>query len=166
MKDILLKMSFVALVIFLICSCATSTPEGPYLATGIKIGELTQSEAIVWVRLTINPERVGKDAPIPVVTYKNPETGEYEKRSGRPNRTPLVSFPEGYDITTIEGATPGSEGRVRLKYRAKDSQEWMQKDWIPVVAERAYAHQFKLSELSAGQAMSWSLKPLRLKVRE
>jgi alkaline phosphatase D len=120
--------------------------EGPYLATGIKIGEVTQTSAIVWARLTITPERVGNDAPMPDIKYKDPKTGELTKKSGK--ATPIVTFPEGYTINTIQGATPGSEGNVRLKYKAKDAQKWIQLDWHAVNPQRAFAYQFELSGLS------------------
>ena len=45
----------------------TAEAAGPYLATGIKIGEVTQTEAIVWARLTQYPQRIGNDAPLPNV---------------------------------------------------------------------------------------------------
>lgn len=40
-----------------------AVPAGPYQATGIKIGEITPSEAIVWTRLTRLVEPVSADAP-------------------------------------------------------------------------------------------------------
>ncbi len=32
----------------------------------------------------------------------------------------------------IKGATPGSDGKVRLKYKIKNEQEWIQLDWQKV----------------------------------
>ena len=61
-----------------------AAPGAPYMATGIKIGEVTADSAIIWVRLTQNDQRVPDDAPMPVVTYTHAETGEpMEVRSGR-----------------------------------------------------------------------------------
>jgi hypothetical protein len=68
---------------------------GPYQATGIKIGEVTCDTAIVWTRLTRRPERVGSEAPMPEVSYRNPKTGKIVKKNeGRPNLAPIVNFPE------------------------------------------------------------------------
>lgn len=125
--------------------------EGPYLATGIKIGEVTQTSAIVWVRLTENPVRVGNDAPLPDVKYKDPKTGKLVEQSGRQNSEPVVIFPEGYNINTIQGATPGRIGNVRLKYKAKDESKWIQLDWYAVNPQKAFAYQFELSGLSPGK---------------
>jgi alkaline phosphatase D len=129
-------------------ACSHTSTEGPYLATGIKIGEVSQTEAIVWVRLTESPQRVGKDAPMPEVRYKDRETGELFERSGRPDATPVVTYPEGFTIATVEGATPGREGKVRLKYRATGNQKWIKTDWQAVDPEKDFTHQFQVTELS------------------
>ena len=130
-------------------SCETES-RGPWFATGMKIGEVTQTDAIVWARLTQNPERVGNDAPMPDVRYRDSQTGELIERKGRPNSEPVVSYPEGFDIENVQGAAPGSEGWVRLKYKAKDAMDWIEGDWVTVNPERAFTHQFLLSELSPG----------------
>ena len=155
MKNNLLKLSIIALGIFLLHSCRQGTIEGPYLATGIKIGEVTQNKAIIWVRLTQNPKRVGSDAPMPTIQYEDPETGELKGRdewpSSRPDMSPVVTYPEGYDVNTIEGATPGSEGNVRLKYRALNEKKWEKIDWQPVDPEKDFTCQFELNGLAEGE---------------
>ncbi len=129
-------------------ACSHTSTEGPYLATGIKIGEVSQTEAIVWVRLTERPQRVGKDAPMPEVRYKDRETGELFERSGRPDASPVVTYPEGHSIATVEGSTPGKEGKVHLKYRATGNQKWIKTDWQAVDPEKNFTHPFQLNELS------------------
>ncbi len=57
-------------IIFLL-SAAPVFADAPYMATGIKIGEVTDSEAIVWVRLTKDEKRVDFGAPMPKMTYTN-----------------------------------------------------------------------------------------------
>jgi len=147
----LLKLYILILGLSTLFSCTPKEPTGPYLATGIKIGEVTQTEAIIWVRLTETPVRVDNDAPMPKFWYKNPETGEVTERRGRPNIKPTVEFPEGYNIKTIQGAVPGSEGKARLKYRIKGEKDWTQMDWQSVDPDRAHSTQFMLSDLSAGK---------------
>ena len=88
MKFLLKKLSSSIFGFILICSCQTNLINGPYLATGIKIGEVTQTEAIIWVRLTKDSARVGNDAPFPDVKYIDPETGELVERRGRRSMTP------------------------------------------------------------------------------
>lgn len=131
-------------------ACSQSAPEGPYFATGIKIGEVTQNQAIVWTRLTQNPVRVGNDAPLPEVKYKDPETGELKGRSGRPDVAPVVIYPEGYNIDNVQGAVPGREGMVNLKYRKSDQDEWKESGWQAVDPERSFTRQFLLEGLAPG----------------
>ncbi len=98
--------------------CGEFSSGGPYQATGIKIGEVTDKEAIIWTRLTRHPERVGLGAPSPEILYNDSDTGELvKKRKGRPDLVPIVKFPENSTIQTIEGAVPGAAGKVRLMYK-------------------------------------------------
>jgi len=151
MKIKSLNTSILLLLVITFYSCTHDKTEGPFLATGIKIGEVSQSEAVIWVRLTENPERIGDDAPRPKIRYKNPETGELIPRRGRPNMTTVVMYPEGHNVKTIEGATPGSQGMVRLKYKLKENHKWTQLDWQPVYPEKDFTYQFELTGLLPGK---------------
>ncbi|MDX1284986.1 MAG: hypothetical protein R3182_08245, partial [Draconibacterium sp.] len=146
----LIKLFVLVFVIITLISCSEE-PSGPYFATGIKIGEITQSEAIIWVRLTKNPERVGNDAPMPDIKYIDDETGELLPRRGRPDLKPLVTYPEGYDINNIQGAAPGSVGKARLKYRIKGGEKWKETKWQTVDIDADFVTQFMLTDLSAGE---------------
>ncbi|TDI71748.1 MAG: alkaline phosphatase [Bacteroidetes bacterium] len=152
MKNQYLGKALIVLLIFTLLSCVEIKTDGPFLATGIKIGEVTQSEAIIWVRLTKDSTRVGNDAPMPDVMYLNEKTGELQKRNKgkRLNQKPVVTYQEGYTIDNVEGATPGSEGKVSLKYKVKDAQDWTVLDWQQVNQEGSFVHQFELSKLTAG----------------
>jgi hypothetical protein len=82
------------------------------------------------------------------VKYKDPKTGKLMEQSGRQDAEPVVIFPEGYNINTIRGATAGSNGNVRLKYKAKDKSKWIQLGWRAVNPQRAFAYQFELSVIN------------------
>ena len=144
-------MKIFIMALITLTSCQSNIPTGPYFGTGIKIGEVTQSQAIVWVRLTEAPLRVGNDAQMPIVKYKDPKTGKMIARKGRPDITPVVDFPDEYNIKTIQGATPGTQGKVRLKYKAKEEEAWIQREWQMVNPKAAFSTQFKLSNLSPGK---------------
>jgi len=139
------------LLIVLLASfgCGKALSQGPYQATGIKIGEVTDSSAIVWTRLTQHPERVGSDAPTPKVSYRDVATDNLSGRrgSGRPDRTPVVEYPDGSTINTIEGAVPGAPGMVRVRYKAENSSEWKATGWRSVDPKRDCTRQFKLTGL-------------------
>ena len=128
----------------------TNGKSGPFLATGIKIGEVTQHSAIIWVRLTQNPERVGNEAPMIDVKYLEPETGKLIERRGRQNMKPVVTFPNGYSIRNIQGATPGSRGQARVSYKTEDQNEWLRTEWVDVDPDKDFTHQFLISGLKAG----------------
>lgn len=136
----------------LLCGAAAALAQSPgtnapYQTTGIKIGETTDSTAIVWTRLTRNPERVGGDAE-PIVRYRDPKTGELSKRgSDRPDATPVVEYPNGVTIEGLEGAVPGMPGCVRVFYQAGPSAEWQSTAWEAVDPAQDFTRQFTLTDL-------------------
>ena len=133
---------------FILCGCSSIHSSGPYQTNGIKIGEVTDNTAIVWTRLTCHPERIGPEAPMPIIRYRNTQTGELTKNpKKRANSVPVVNFPNGSSIDTIEGAVPGALGKVRVLYRAKGASNWKVIGWHAVNPESDYTHQFKLTNL-------------------
>ncbi|OVE79696.1 hypothetical protein BVY01_01855 [bacterium I07] len=136
-------------VLFIPFNCSTQNAAGPFQTTGIKIGEVDANNAIIWTRLTRNPERIGSEAPIPEVKYKDPETGELgPRRGGRPNATPVVFFQGDSDIESIEGAVPGTEGETRVFYKKPDDDIWQNTPWRAVDPKRDFTCQFKLKGLT------------------
>jgi len=122
-----------------------------YQATGFKIGEVTDSSALVWTRVTRNVARVGFDGPVPVIRYRDEKTGKLvseEESQGR-EMPPVVTFPDGSDITTIHGACPGAAGEARVSYRAERAEAWVRTAWEAVDASHDYTRQFALSGLTA-----------------
>ena len=87
-------------------------PNGPFQATGIKIGEVSDSSAIIWTRLTRSAQRVGAGAPVPDTLYIHPESGDLVQDPRWPatpeDWVPVIEYPEGATIDNIEGAVPGS----------------------------------------------------------
>lgn len=124
---------------------------GPYQATGIKIGEITPSEAVIWTRLTRLPEQVGRDAPLPEFLYRVPGEGELQPAgptlSSREGWVPVVIYPEGSSIETIRDAAVGSSGETRVLYRQAGGETWASTAWLPVEPDRDFTRQFKLAGL-------------------
>jgi alkaline phosphatase D len=142
------KLAIVLVAVLLNASQAWSG--SPYMATGIKIGEVTSNEAIVWVRLTRDAERVDFGAPMPEITYTHAETGEpLEVRQGRrPNHAvPKVAFPEGSSVATIEGAAPGTDGVARVLYRTENDGRFQATPWQTVKSDADFTTQFRLAGL-------------------
>jgi len=105
----------------------------PHQATGIRAGDLTDTSAVVWMRLTASPER-NKDG-------KTFPTGNYA-------HVPLaVTGP----TSGFEGACPGAPGRVRLRYSShQDLREATVTAWFDVAAEQDFTHKFVLKDLRPG----------------
>ena len=90
-------------VILCVVGCTqhqVESPSGAYQATGFKIGELTHHSAIIWTRLTLKPERVGTEAPMPTFMYRAPNMAELQETP--PGRfhphdwVPIVRYEKGF----------------------------------------------------------------------
>ncbi len=135
-------------------SVAAPASVGPYQATGIKIGEVTDTEAIIWTRLTRLAEPISTDAPMPEVLYREPGNDVLQPRPRFPyfphHWSPVVSYPEGYSIENIESAAIGTMGETRVVYRKADAETWASTAWVAVDSERDFTGQFTLTGLSSG----------------
>ncbi|MDZ7722228.1 MAG: alkaline phosphatase D family protein [candidate division KSB1 bacterium] len=149
----------------------------PFQATGIRIGEVSDTRAIVWTRLTEHEKPVGLDAPVPDVYYIQPKTGKLFTREqcmatdgvrSRPDWQPLVQYPDGYDVDTIEGAVPGATGKVRVLYKPKQEQKWQMTAWQAVSPLKDYTRQFVLTDLqpNTSYALKTECKSLKGKAGE
>ncbi len=139
-----------------------SLQEGPYLATGIKVGEITDTEAVIWVRSTGQNKPVGKQAKIPVFTYLDEKDQQWHPvkyfkdkyKQDRPDRQCKVVFPEGYTVKNIEGAVPGIPAELRIAYKVKGKKNWQFTEWKQVDNRTDYSAQFALSHLKPGTPYS------------
>ncbi|MHC4538671.1 MAG: fibronectin type III domain-containing protein, partial [Planctomycetota bacterium] len=145
---LIVKM-MVGVTFLALCGCGKALSSGPYQATGIKIGETTDNSAIIWTRLTRGPQRVGAEAPMPKISYRDSRTGALldTRKGSRQNRAPVVTFPADSTMETIEGAVPGAPGKVRVLYRMEGVSDWSETDWRAVDPKRDYTCQFKLTNL-------------------
>ena len=84
-----------SVAICLLGACTTTLDETRQ-ATGIRIGEVTETSAIIWTRIT---EKAGRRTDGVV----------RRKRADKNN-------PEQLNPNDLEGSVPGAEGRVRLLY--------------------------------------------------
>lgn len=151
-QKVLSIMGFVIVTLIMALGCTNKKEEkgGPFMATGIKIGEVTQTRAIIWTRLTQDSVRVGKGAPMPSVKYIESQASRHIERKGRPDLLPMVSLPENATIEDLEGAVPGAAGRVRLKYWTGNEADWSVTDWVLVDSSADYTKQFELYNLVPG----------------
>ena len=71
-------------------------------------------------------------------------------KSAQRDAAPLVEFPDGSSIDTIEGAVPGVAGVVRVHYKPKGSQDYDVTAWQTVDPKADFTRQFHLQNLLSG----------------
>ncbi len=124
--------------------------EGPFQANGFKVGEVTDTTAVVWTRLTRRPERNPPDGPMVNVIMEEPEK-DGEKKSGSRRRKVIgVEYPDGATVADIRDAAPGVDGFVRVLYRAPGADAWLRTAWHRVDPERDFIRQITLRGLRPG----------------
>ena len=86
---------------------------------------------------------------MPTVRYRDEETGELvERPRGRTWPNPVVEWPDGATIDTIEGAAPGTDGQVALRYKHEDAERWASVPQQQAVnPETDFTTQFRLTGL-------------------
>ena len=151
-RDCMRNVTVFCLVAFCsLAGCGGPSTDGPYQATGMKIGEVTDTQAIIWTRLTQRPGRIGAEAPMPIFLYETPESNELvEAPTGRflpADWLPVVHYPDGSSINTVEGAVLGAPGEVQVLYKAADANDWQSTGWETVNPELDFTHQFDLKDL-------------------
>jgi len=119
---------------------------GPYQATGIKVGEMTDSSALVWTRLTLRPERNPSDGP--TVTIQYAQRGDGSGR--RTQAVEAIVYENNVSIGDVRESVPGTDGDVRVLHRKRGSTEWTESEWKPVRGLRDFTAQFRLTELDPG----------------
>lgn len=108
---------------------------GPFQATGTRVGEVTDSTAIVWTRLTKNATR--NNGGVTFALEKGKNKGKTQ------SKVPPVA--------EIEGACPAASGQVRVRYGLKeDLSDAVETPWTEVSDAADGIHQFKLSGLKPG----------------
>src|SRR5262245_33052525 len=96
-------------------------------ATGVKVGEVTDSAAMAWMRLTA----AGARRPDGVI-----------------RRGPVQPFPADLTIADLQGSCPGAPGRVRFVLSTSDNLRGARNTpWQQVDAANDFTHQFRLSDL-------------------
>ncbi|MGI9518585.1 MAG: alkaline phosphatase D family protein [Pirellulaceae bacterium] len=118
-------------IICVFCLLLFSTvSDGPFFASGIKVGEATQTTAIVWVRLTKN--EAADFSQLPIFTEGLP-VGEQSS------------------IEMPDDVVPGTSGQVQMEYWI-DGDDVLRRltDWVQVTEVADFTHQFRLASLQPG----------------
>jgi alkaline phosphatase D len=108
----------------------------PRQATGVRVGEMTDTTAIARVRRTSTSQRNNKGVVIP-----GRATGKKQEDLAK------VTVP----VEQLEGACPGAAGKVRLRYGAKkDLRDAIATEWVEVTEKTDFTHHFHLKNLKPG----------------
>lgn len=119
-----------AVLVLAVIALATGTARAAesHQATGVKVGELTPTSAIIWMRLTRTAAR-----------------NQEGLKPGTPEGDAVTS-----DTPTerLHGACPGMPGRVRVRYGERaDMSDARTTPWATVNEQHDFAHQFRLDDL-------------------
>jgi len=117
---------------------------GPFLANGIKIGELTPTSVRMWTRLTA-VEKPDMNAP------------KFERTKDRPG-PPAVVMPAGLTIDRMEGAVPGMPSQVRVVLTAASGEKQVAADWQTATKESDCTAQFQINDLTAGTLYNYCIE--------
>lgn len=129
------------------------------MADGAKAGEITQTSAIIWTRLTKHPEMNFPGIPFPRVTA-NPEDVVIPRgKTDYEANAILVSAPisearqlAGHPLEQMAGAVPGMIGDVRVVFwpAGEAAATVRRTDRLPVVETADFTRQFRLEGLRPG----------------
>ncbi|MBX3739306.1 MAG: alkaline phosphatase D family protein [Candidatus Didemnitutus sp.] len=112
-----------------------------YQANGIKIGEVTQSQAVVWTRLTEAADARRDGTPFV----------EVAKHKGIHDAVAGGQIPPGKTLAEMQYAVPGAAGSVRVQWWPEGKRALAQStDWTPVAAAADFTAQVPLKNLHAG----------------
>ena len=129
-------MRNISLVVLFVSLALVGQGYSVNMANGIKIGEVDCDSAIIWTRLTVNPQR--NIAGIPFGKRSNPGSSKNRK-------------PYHYDLEKMEGVVPGVKGQVQLKYwPANDIKQTKSTGWHSVAEDKDFTFQITLQGLFPG----------------
>lgn len=112
----------------------TALAQGPYLVEGVRIGEVTDSSALVWFRLS------ALHIPIP---------GKFQSEE---RRTPASLLPDDTETWKLPGAVPGIVGRGQLWLATREDMRDMKPAGdFQTGPQRDYSVLIKLEKLRPGR---------------
>jgi alkaline phosphatase D len=119
-------MRFVSAIIGALLLTTAVSADGPYLANGVKVGEVSQESAVLWARLTAEPER----------------------REGIVLKRAATTLPADVKVDDLHGAVPGAPGRARVRVGTKeDLADAAATSWASVAAERDFTCEMRITGL-------------------
>ncbi|MBM4076578.1 MAG: hypothetical protein FJ267_13185, partial [Planctomycetes bacterium] len=114
-----------------------------FQATGTRVGDVSDSTAVVWTRLTAKSTRTNSS-----IKY----VGRVAKESKDKRE---VTEP----VEQLDGACPGASGRVRVRYGFReDLTDAQSTPWTEVNETTDFIHQFRLANLKPGTVYQYAVE--------
>lgn len=147
-KRKLFPLFFILLLTGLIGS-SPAEDEPVFLGNGIKIGEVSDTSAIIWTRITqlADANLDGVNWLIEDRNAKPKFMGLSEEELGPENEFGY-QLPDGVSLNDAAYALPGTRGEIRLRFEGGDTEKTI--DWQPVDANRDFTKHFNLQGLKPG----------------
>lgn len=120
----------VSFSLFFISNIPAQTLDSVYFTTGFKIGEVTDSSAVFWVRLC-------KD---------NQAVATYHERKKTTFRHP-INFDDNMPVQKMDGAVEGVFGQVKIELTSKDTV--IRSDWSYVSTYKDFTLKKKFEQLAS-----------------
>ncbi len=147
-----MKQFYSACMILLAISTTASAANDVHMANGVKVGEVTGTSAIIWVRLTSRADYKtdGIEFQLPSLV-ETPDGDKVDPAIASPEDGYCRQIPNGARLEDMQSAVPGTSGQVRLRYWAEgDSTNATTVDWISVDDSRDFTRQYHLDSLQPG----------------
>ncbi|PXX26358.1 alkaline phosphatase [Arenibacter sp. ARW7G5Y1] len=137
-----MRRTFLVLVLIfavLVTPAQGQNSEQVYFTNGFKIGELTDSSAILWTRLC------SSEKPVPIK----------HTQKGAPFRSP-IDFDNNMPVNEMDGAVEGSFGQISIEVRSKDTV--INTPWQYVSEYRDFTFKHRLSGLKSNTTYSVTIR--------
>ena len=123
------KRTLIAIMLLMSLVSIHSQEEFPvFQANGIKVGEVSQSSAIVWTRLTQSAER----------------------KSGGVEWKESPGIPEGHRLEEMQDSVTGAPGEIRISWTGEGGGSG-ETEWLAVQPGKDFTRQVRLDDLKPGE---------------
>lgn len=138
----------------------------PFLANGVKIGELTSNSVIIWTRLTQNKEVKSGGVSF---TGKSGKQKKGKQKEGKPQDPKALKkyygaeggyakqVPAGKKLSDVNGSVAGCDGESQLHYWQKNTRSATKTDWEKVSADNDYTQHYSLEDLKPGTTYGFKI---------
>ena len=157
-RNVLITLLLASLATHIGCSKVEEEPV--YLGNGIKIGEVSDTSAIIWVRVTRVAEPFNEGSGFLRMDRQLAfEYGSLSDEELGPSGRYGLQLPEGVTLDQTGHAVPGSTGEVRLTYLETGKKKTRTTtDWQPVNPDRDFTKHFPIEGLKPATEYSLTLE--------